>query len=133
MKKFIMGIGLLGALMVFQNGMCEEIKCEKTLKKYKDELGVLVTDKKIGVVSVSQDKSEFKFKSPEISVIHYNRKTVNFIKECVREVMNKVAVKQCEQTIKVSHANIKKKERILDTKFYLKTDAECPTTFAKTY
>ncbi len=131
MKKIIMGLGLLGVLVVSQNGICEEIKCEKTLKKYKDDLGLLVADKNFGTVYVSEDKSEFKFKSPEISVIYYNHKTVNFIKECVREVMNKTVVRQCDDVIKISQAGLKRKEKALDTKFYLKTNVECPTTFAK--
>jgi len=130
MKKLLMGLGLLGVLTITQAGICEELKCEKTLKKYKDDLGILAFNKDFGKVYISEDKSIVKFKSPELSIIHYNHKTVNFIKECVKEVMTKTVVKECD-ILKISQTELKKKEKTLDTKFYLKTSVECPTTVAR--
>ncbi len=123
MKKVIL-ITLPLLIIVFPV-IAKEIKCETTIEKYKDELTFA---KKVGKISISEKNGHIKLYTKYIPYEFYNRKTVNFLKECMLEIYHKL---DCNGQKELKGIVKKDKSNLFNDFFKLKTVAVCKVNLAE--
>ncbi len=118
MKK-IAYLGIVIGLFCFsQISHSEEIVCKKTIEKYKS-LGLKESK---GEIRIINDGTILKFITTKFKTKEYKPKTMNFIKECLKEAIEET--KSCENP-KFSGLDVKEKKTFFSSKFYVQTQIQC--------
>jgi hypothetical protein len=109
----------LGIITLSQTAFSEEIVCKKTIEKYSSTLKFSESK---GEIKIIDNGTTIKFKTTKFKTKDYSPKTLNFIKECLREAIDKA--KSCENP-KFSNLDVKEKKTFLTSKFYVQTEIQC--------
>ena len=119
MKKIAFVLAAFGILCFSQNSFSEEIVCKKTIEKYQSSLNFKESK---GEIKIINDGTTIRFKTVKFKTKDYNPKTLNFIKECLKEAINET--NSCENP-KFSNLDVKEKRTFLSSKFYVQTKIQC--------
>ncbi len=119
MKKFAAITTVFGIFCFSQISFSEEIVCKKTIEKYESTLNFKESK---GEIKIINDGTTIKFRTTKFKTKEYNPKTLNFIKECLKEAIE--STKSCENP-KFSNLDVKEKKTFLTSKFYVQTKVQC--------
>ncbi len=121
-KTLITGLSLLVIMFPIS---AKEIKCKSTVEKYKNELSFA---KKVGKLSISEKNGNIRLYTKYIPYEYYNRKTMNFLKECIYEIYEKL---DCQGQKELKDIVKKEKSSLFADMFKLKTVAICKINIAE--
>ncbi len=116
MKKFAFLPVAICVLSLSASSFGEEIVCKKTIEKYN------LKESK-GEIQIINDGTTIKFKTTKFKTKDYSPKTLNFIKECLKEAIQEKTIK-CEKP-QFSGLDVKEKKTFLTSKFYVQTKIQC--------
>ncbi len=123
MKKGV--LILLPVLLLMFPIFAKEIKCDNTVNKYKEELPFA---KKVGKIKISEKNGHIKLYTKYIPYEYYNRKTVNFLKECMYEIYSEL---DCEGQKELRDIVRKEKSKLFKDMFKFQTVAVCKLNLAQ--